>query len=179
MGDIAFAAQRLRKRYVRGGEYAVKGIDFTVHRGEYVAIMGKSGSGKSTLLHMLAGLDAPSEGDVAFGEENLARKSEAQLALFRRKHIGFVHQAFHLIESMTALENVLMPALLLGVGYKESKRRCDTLFAQLDIQGLENQLPAAVSGGQKQRIAIARALINAPTVIFADEPTGSLDTQTS
>jgi putative ABC transport system ATP-binding protein len=150
-------------------------VSLTVERGEFTAIMGPSGSGKSTLLNLVAGLDEPSSGSVAVGGADLGSMGEGALARFRRDHIGFVFQFFHLLPNLTAMENVLVPAQLRGNG---STARARMLLDQLGIEQVVDRYPARLSGGQQQRVAIARALINKPTLLLADEPTGALDTRT-
>jgi putative ABC transport system ATP-binding protein len=155
---------------------ALRGVDLEVEAGEFVAIMGPSGCGKSTLLNLVAGLDVADEGTIIVGGETITGQSEDWLARMRRRHIGMVFQFFNLLEGMTALENVILPAVLAG-----SKRRAAEVRARdlLDLLGLgdkANAMPAVLSGGQRQRLAIARALANEPTLLLADEPTGALDT---
>lgn len=177
MTETLLQVNNVHKRFAGMTTDVLVDVNMTIAAGEYVAIMGKSGSGKSTLLHVAAGLDKPTRGEVWFLDERVSDRTESQMALFRRHRVGFVHQFFNLIDNMTALENVVMPALLAGKTYRDARYAAVTLFSQLGITGLENKLPGVLSGGQKQRIAIARALINEPALIFADEPTGSLDTQ--
>ena len=154
---------------------ALRGIDLTVRAGEFVAVMGPSGCGKSTLLSLIAGLDAPTDGEILVASEPLAGRSEDELARMRRRHIGMVFQFFNLLEGMTALENVTLPAVAAGA----PRRRAETSALELlDLLGLADKarvLPGVLSGGQRQRLAIARALANRPTVLLADEPTGALD----
>jgi putative ABC transport system ATP-binding protein len=161
------------KVYQGGITGAINGVSLTVERGEFTAIMGPSGSGKSTLLNLVAGLDRPSSGSVAVGGADLGKLGEAGLSRFRRDHIGFVFQFFHLLPNLTALENVLIPAQLKG---NVATARARELFEQLGIREVADRYPARLSGGQQQRVAIARALINQPTLLLADEPTGALDT---
>lgn len=178
MSDGMLRGRGLRKHYVKTTDRDVlKGIDFTLERGEYVAVMGKSGSGKSTLLHLLGGMDKPTAGEVWFENECVSHMNERKLCDFRRRRVGFVHQSFNLIESMTALENVVVPSLLAGLSLGAARERARRLFKQLEIDDLERATSNAMSGGQKQRVAIARALVNQPAIILADEPTGSLDTE--
>jgi putative ABC transport system ATP-binding protein len=145
-----------------------------VERGEFTAIMGPSGSGKSTLLNLVAGLDRPTSGSIEVGGTDLGKLGEAGLARFRRDHIGFVFQFFHLLPNLTALENVLIPAQLKGAVVPG---RALELLDLLGIKEVADKYPALLSGGQQQRVAIARALINDPTLLLADEPTGALDTR--
>jgi len=154
---------------------ALRGVDLTLAAGEFVSIMGPSGCGKSTLLHLIAGLDQPSDGEVVIAGESLSGKSEDDLARLRRRHIGIVFQFFNLLDGLTVLENVILPALVAGGGRKAAEARARGL---LDLLGLGDKLdsvPSQLSGGQRQRAAIARALSNEPTLLLADEPTGALD----
>jgi|SRR5215207_5131736 len=154
---------------------ALRGADLDIGRGEFVAVMGPSGCGKSTLLNIIAGLDVPDEGEVDVAGESLVGKSSSELAMMRRRHIGIVFQFFNLLEGMTALENVVMPALIAGSKRKAAETRARDLLDLLAIGDKARQAPAALSGGQRQRLAIARALANEPTLLLADEPTGALD----
>ena len=154
---------------------ALRGADLDISRGEFVAVMGPSGCGKSTLLNIIAGLDVPDEGEVDVAGESIVGKSSSELALMRRRHIGIVFQFFNLLEGMTALENVVMPALIAGSKRKPAETRARDLLDLLGIGDKARQAPAALSGGQRQRLAIARALANEPTLLLADEPTGALD----
>jgi putative ABC transport system ATP-binding protein len=156
---------------------ALRGADLEVERGEFVAVMGPSGCGKSTLLNIVAGLDVPDEGEVAVAGERLTGMDENQLALMRRRHIGIVFQFFNLLEGMTALENVVMPAVIAGRKRKAAEARARDLLDLLGIGDKARQAPGVLSGGQRQRLAIARALANEPTVLLADEPTGALDSE--
>ncbi len=163
----------ITKVYQGGITGALNGVSVTVERGEFTAIMGPSGSGKSTLLNLVAGLDRPTSGTVEVGDTDLGKLGEAGLARFRRDHIGFVFQFFHLLPNLTALENVLIPAQLKGAVVPGRARE---LLDLLGIEEVADKYPARLSGGQQQRVAIARALINNPTLLLADEPTGALDT---
>jgi putative ABC transport system ATP-binding protein len=156
---------------------ALRGADLQIARGEFVAVMGPSGCGKSTMLNVVAGLDVPDEGEVSVAGISLVGKSESDLAVMRRQHIGIVFQFFNLLEGMTALENVLMPALIAGRKRKLAETRARDLLDLLGIGDKARQSPAALSGGQRQRLAIARALANEPTLLLADEPTGALDSE--
>ena len=156
---------------------ALRGADLDIGRGEFVAVMGPSGCGKSTLLNIVAGLDVPDEGEVSVAGQPLVGKTESELAIMRRQHIGIVFQFFNLLEGMTALENVLMPALIAGRKRKMAETRARDLLDLLGIGDKAKQSPAALSGGQRQRLAIARALANEPTLLLADEPTGALDSE--
>ena len=167
----------VRKHYGRGDGLvrAVDGVDLDVAAGETVAVMGPSGCGKSTLLHLLGGLDRPSDGELSLAGRRLDQMGEKALARMRRTAVGFVFQAFHLMDELTAVENVELPALLAGRSRRAARRRADDLLERVGLADRATFLPSALSGGQRQRVAIARALSNEPLVIFADEPTGNLD----
>ena len=156
---------------------ALRGADLTVTKGEFVAVMGPSGCGKSTMLNVIAGLDRPDEGEVRVAGQDLTKLDENGLALMRRKHIGIVFQFFNLLEGMTVLENVIMPALIVGMKRRAAEARARDLLDLLGIGDKAKQAPGALSGGQRQRLAIARAIANEPTLILADEPTGALDSE--
>jgi ABC-type lipoprotein export system ATPase subunit len=167
----------LRKTYGKdaGLVRAVDGADLDVAAGETVAIMGPSGCGKSTLLHLLGGLDRPSGGEVRLAGRRVDQMSERALARLRQDAVGFVFQAFHLMDELTAMENVELPALLAGRPARAARRRAIELIERVGVAERAGFLPAALSGGQRQRVAIARALANEPLVVLADEPTGNLD----
>jgi putative ABC transport system ATP-binding protein len=167
----------LEKQYGRGAGLvrAVGGVDLEVAPGETVAVMGPSGCGKSTLLHLLGGLERSSGGEVWLAGSRLDRLSERALARLRRQALGFVFQAFHLIDELTAVENVELPALLAGRSPRAARQRALELLDEVGLADRAGHLPAALSGGQRQRVAIARALGNDPLVVLADEPTGNLD----
>ena len=167
----------LRKQYGSGAGLvrAVDEVDLEVAPGEALAIMGPSGCGKSTLLHLLGGLDRPSAGELWLAGKRIDRLSERGLAQFRRHDVGFVFQAFHLMDELTARENVELPALLAGRSPREARRRAAQLLDQVGLSDRAGHLPSALSGGQRQRVAIARALANQPQIVLADEPTGNLD----
>jgi ABC-type lipoprotein export system ATPase subunit len=170
-------ARGLRKHYGRGEGLvrAVDGVDLDVAPGETVAVMGPSGCGKSTLLHLLGGLDRPSGGVVSLNGRRIDDLGERALARMRRTDVGFVFQAFHLMEELTAIENVELPALLAGSSPRAARRRAEDLLGRAGLADRAGFLPSALSGGQRQRVAIARALSNEPVVVLADEPTGNLD----
>ncbi len=170
-------ARGLRKEYGKGDGLvrAVDGVDLDIGAGETVAVMGPSGCGKSTLLHLLGGLDRPSGGEVWLGGRRIDDLGEKALARMRRTAVGFVFQAFHLMEELTAIENVELSALLAGRSPRAARRRAQELLEQVGLADRARFLPSALSGGQRQRVAIARALSNEPLVVFADEPTGNLD----
>jgi putative ABC transport system ATP-binding protein len=176
-GTSLISAQALRKEYGKGTglTHAVAGIDLDVMTGETVAIMGPSGCGKSTLLHLLSGLDRPSDGTVLLAGHRVDQMGERGLARLRRGLTGFVFQAFHLMDELTAVENVELAALLAGRSARLARRQAMALLEQVGLADRARHLPSMLSGGQKQRVAIARALVNQPAVVFADEPTGNLD----
>jgi putative ABC transport system ATP-binding protein len=159
--------------------HALRGITMEVKEGEFVSIVGTSGSGKSTLLNLVGGLMKPSEGIVQVKGEDLTRMNENQLALFRRKYIGFVFQSFNLINTLTAVENVELPLLFANASPSERENRVNTLLTDLGLEDRLTHKPTELSGGQQQRVSIARAIINNPEIILADEPTGNLDSKTS
>jgi putative ABC transport system ATP-binding protein len=163
------------KRYETAGPPALDGVDLTVSTGESVAVMGPSGSGKSTLLNLVAGLDRPTDGEVEVAGTVLNRLSETALARFRRDRIGIVFQFFHLLDDLTARDNVLLPAQLAGVPRRAAVARADELLDALGLTGRANAYPARLSGGERQRVAVARALVNRPPLLLADEPTGAVD----
>lgn len=158
---------------------AVQDVNFEVHQGELVAIVGSSGSGKSTLLSLLAGLDSPSSGGLWVLEQPIHEMSEEDRALFRRQHLGFVFQSFQLFAEYTALENVLFPLELQGqFSYEEAVQKATTLLTRLGLGDRLHHKPSKMSGGEQQRVAIARAFVTQPPILFADEPTGNLDKET-
>ena len=154
---------------------AVRGIDLTVERGEFVALMGPSGSGKSTLLNLLAGLDRPTAGEVWLDGQRIDRMSEAALAKLRRRKIGVVFQFFNLLPTLSAAENVELPMLLVGNGRRAARKAAIVLLDGLGLTGKQDAAPKQLSGGQQQRVALARALANSPDLLVGDEPTGNLD----
>jgi putative ABC transport system ATP-binding protein len=156
---------------------ALRGVDLSVQPGEFVALMGPSGCGKSTLLNLVAGLDIPDEGEITVAGEAVTGRSEDELARMRRRHIGLVFQFFNLLESMTVLENVALPAVIAGRRRKMAETRAADLLDLLGIGDKAGAVPGVLSGGQRQRLAIARALANEPTLLLADEPTGALDSE--
>jgi ABC-type lipoprotein export system ATPase subunit len=170
------SARGLVKAFGSGGarRRVLDGADLEVSRGELVAVTGRSGSGKSTLLHLLGGLERAEEGEIEVAGVRVDRCSEAELTVFRQRAVGFVFQFFHLLPELTGLENVLLPARLAGDG-SVAEDRARALIDRLGVTGAASVLPAVLSGGEQQRLALARALINEPAVILADEPTGNLD----
>jgi putative ABC transport system ATP-binding protein len=156
---------------------ALRGVDMTMRPGEFVAVMGPSGCGKSTLLNLVAGLDTPTDGDISIAGESLVGKTEDELAVMRRRHIGIVFQFFNLLEGMSVLENVTLPAVIAGAPRKRAETRARDLLDLLGLADKTKDAPGVLSGGQRQRLAIARALANEPTLLLADEPTGALDSE--
>jgi putative ABC transport system ATP-binding protein len=181
VSTAVLAGRDLHKHYGEGESLvrAVDGVDIVVARGEHAAIMGPSGCGKSTLLHVLGGLERLTSGTLHIDGQRVDRLSETQWALLRRRRIGFVFQTFNLIDELTAIENVELPALLAGSGARDARKRAARLLARVELSARSGHLPGQLSGGQRQRVAIARALVNEPLVVLADEPTGNLDTAAS
>ena len=181
MTDI-LEARALRKVY-RGGDgnpiEVLSGVDLTVSRGEFVAIVGASGSGKSTLLHLLGALDSPSSGTVLLGGHAYADETAESLAAIRNRKLGFVFQFHHLLREFTALENVMMPLLIAGEADSRARSRAEELLANVGLAGRMSHRPSQLSGGEQQRAAVARALAADPLVVLADEPSGNLDTANS
>ena len=171
----AVSATALTRTYGEGGGtvHALRGVSLEVPQGQFTAVMGPSGSGKSTLLHLLAGLDTPDAGAVHVAGEDITRMSDRELTRLRRKHIGFVFQSFNLLPTLSAEENVLLPLAI--AGRKPEPHVVDALMEKMGLAERRDHKPAQLSGGQQQRVAVARALICTPTVLFADEPTGNLD----
>ena len=167
----------LRKTFESEGApvRALRGVDLVVGTGEFVAVTGPSGCGKSTLLNLVAGPETPSDGEIVLAGEPLVGKDESELAHLRRRHVGFVFQFFNLLEDSSALENVVLAAVIAGVSRRRAELRARELLDLLGLPDKADELPAVLSGGQRQRLAIARALANEPTLLLADEPTGALD----
>ncbi|HWD46751.1 MAG TPA: ABC transporter ATP-binding protein [Actinomycetota bacterium] len=172
-------ARGLVRRYPGDGSpiRAVDGVDLVVEAGEAVSVMGPSGCGKSTLLHLLGGLERPDAGELYLGGARADGLSETGWAVFRRRNVGFVFQAFHLVDELTAVENVELPALLVGAARRAARHRAMELLDRLGVAERAGRLPDHLSGGERQRVAVARALINQPLVVLADEPTGNLDSR--
>ena len=166
------------KTYQAGAPPALANLSMDVAAGEVAAVMGPSGSGKSTLLNLIAGLDRPTTGTVTVAGRRIDNLSESGLARFRARHVGIIFQFFNLLDDLTVLDNVLLPAQLAGASRRQARARADELLARMGIEEHRNAYPARMSGGQRQRVAIARALVNSPAVLLADEPTGALDTAT-
>jgi putative ABC transport system ATP-binding protein len=177
--DAVIEAKELTRRYGEGDTAvdALRGCSIDVRRGELTAVMGPSGSGKSTLMHILAGLDRPTSGSVAIDGTDITKLGDNDLTKLRREHIGFIFQFFNLLPMLTAEENIVLPLEL--AGRKVEKEWIDEVIGKLGLDDRRKHRPSELSGGQQQRVAIARALVSKPTVIFADEPTGNLDSTTS
>jgi putative ABC transport system ATP-binding protein len=166
----------LSKKY--GDLEVVKGVSLAVNEGEFVCLVGKSGCGKTTLLSLLSGLEKPTKGKVTLDGREITASSEDELALFRRENVGFIFQSFNLIPTLSAWENVALPLFPIKMTNEERRRRATELLGKMELGHRIEHLPLALSGGEKQRVAIARALVNNPRIIFADEPTGNLDSST-
>ena len=158
---------------------ALNGVSFTIEKGEFCAIVGTSGSGKSTLLNMLAGLEKPTKGEIVIVGEHMETKNENQLVKFRWEHIGFIFQSFNLLASMNAIENVAMPLTFQGMAKEKRIKKAEEVLELVGLSKHKKHKPTQMSGGQQQRVGIARALVVQPEIIFADEPTGNLDSRTS
>lgn len=174
-GQVVVRLGRVRKEY--GDTTALAGVSLEIRAGEAVAVMGPSGSGKSTLLNLVAGLDRPTSGEVVVNGEDLGAMNETGLALFRRHRIGMIFQFFNLLDDLPALDNVALAAQLTGTSARHARRRALELLDELGIADRRNAYPAVLSGGERQRVAVARALVNRPAILLADEPTGALDSQ--
>jgi putative ABC transport system ATP-binding protein len=176
---VRVAAREVSRRYGEGDNtvHALRGVSLSVIEGELTAVMGPSGSGKSTLMHILAGLDRPTEGDVWIDSTEIGKLGDTELTRLRRRHVGFIFQFFNLLPMLTAEENVVLPLKVAGESGDEAW--IDGLIDRVGLAERRRHRPAQMSGGQQQRVAIARALVSKPTVVFADEPTGNLDSTTS
>lgn len=181
MSQTLLSIEGLSKSYVRGQEqiYVLKDFHLELSQGEFLGIMGPSGSGKSTLLNLIACLDEPDEGKILLRGNSLLSLNERERSLFRRDHMGFIFQFFHLLPSLTVLENIALPLFLKGVGYKKALEQAREQLKWLGLSFAKDPLPNELSGGEMQRVAIARALISKPDLILADEPTGNLDYENS
>ncbi len=179
--DLVLTAADLHKHYSSGNEEvrALDGLNLTVARGEFVAVMGASGSGKSTFLHLAGALDTPTSGSLTIDGEDLSSMNDGQRTLFRRKRLGIVFQQFNLLPGLTARENAALPLLVDGATTANLRERAAAMIELVHLQGRAGHRPQALSGGEQQRVAIARALVNDPVMILADEPTGNLDSQHS
>ncbi|GGE60223.1 putative ABC transport system ATP-binding protein [Priestia taiwanensis] len=169
----------LNKSFILGNQSfpILRNIDLTIHKGEFVCIMGASGSGKTTLLQLLGGLDTPTSGEITVKNVTISKQKEKQLSLFRRKHIGFIFQQFNLVPVFNAEENITLPLMLDNVASQKASQKANELLKLVGLEGKEKHLPAQLSGGQQQRVAIARAFANEPALLLADEPTGALDSE--
>lgn len=171
----------VKKTYIMGKERvdALKGINLRIEKGEFVALLGKSGSGKSTLLNMLAGLERPTSGEIYMKEEPIHILNETKITNLRKKYVGFIFQSYNLLQTHTALENVTLPLIFNRFSEKERFKRGREMLESVGLEERLNHKPNQMSGGQQQRVSIARAFINRPEIVFADEPTGNLDSKTS
>jgi putative ABC transport system ATP-binding protein len=181
MAEEIIKLEHIKKEYVIEKVVipALKEVSLTIHKNEYVALMGPSGSGKSTLMNILGALDTPSGGTYILNGKDVSRQGDNELAVIRNKEIGFVFQTFNLMPRLNALQNVALPLVYAGVGRKERDERAKEMLASVGLGDRMDHKPNELSGGQKQRVAIARALVNRPSIILADEPTGNLDSKTS
>jgi len=179
--NAVLKCENLVKEYKVGPEpiRVLNELNFELYAGDWVSVVGASGSGKTTLLNMLAGLDAPTNGAVLWGEENISQLSESKLGKFRNKHLGFVYQFHHLLAEFSAWENVAMPLWIQGVKKPLAKRQALEMLERVGLEHRANHKPAELSGGERQRVAIARALITQPALVLLDEPTGNLDSHTA
>ncbi|MBR5468016.1 MAG: ABC transporter ATP-binding protein, partial [Firmicutes bacterium] len=181
MAEKIIKLKNLKKIYRMGEEKiaAVNNVSLDFYRGETSCLFGKSGSGKSTLLNLISGLEKPSKGEIIMLGKHIEKMDENQLAAFRQQNIGFIFQSYNLLGTLTALENVMLPLIFVKVPLKERKERAMEMLKMVGLDNRANHKPSQLSGGQQQRVSIARAFINNPPIIFADEPTGNLDTKTT
>ena len=181
MANALISLQDIRKTYVLGDQtvHALKKIDLDIHQGEYVALMGPSGSGKSTLMNIIGCLDTPSAGKYWLNQKEVSMMTDIELSKVRNDEIGFVFQTFNLLNRLSSLENVALPLVYAGISQKERLERARETLNKVGLGNRLDHKPNELSGGQRQRVAVARALINNPSLLLADEPTGNLDTQTS
>lgn len=181
MRESIIRIRDVKKIYQMGSEqiHAIDGVSMNIYQGEVCCLLGKSGSGKSTLLNLIAGLEKPTEGKIIFHKKHIERMDEDQLADFRRQYVGFVFQSYNLLPTLTALENVTLPLIFRGMSKKERTERAMEMLKAVGLEERANHKPFEMSGGQQQRVSIARAFVNEPPVVFADEPTGNLDTKTT
>ena len=181
MRESIIRIRDVKKIYQMGSEqiHAIDGISMNIYQGEVCCLLGKSGSGKSTLLNLIAGLEKPTEGKIIFHKKHIERMDEDQLADFRRQYVGFVFQSYNLLPTLTALENVTLPLIFKGIPKKEREERAMEMLKAVGLEERANHKPFEMSGGQQQRVSIARAFVNDPPVVFADEPTGNLDEDTA
>ena len=181
MKEVVIEAKDLNKEYDTGQTTVpvINGINLALHKGDFTVIMGSSGSGKSTLLYLLSGLEVPTSGEIWLEDKPVHTLDEKMMTLIRREYIGFVFQDFNLVPNLTFLENILIPAYLVKNDRKQLRSRAEQLMTKMDIIDLKDRLPSQVSGGQQQRCSMARAIINNPRVVMADEPTGNLNSSSS
>ncbi len=181
LSDIMLQGINIKRTFRTGKESleVLKGIDIVIEKGELYTIVGPSGAGKSTLIHIIGGLDAPTEGKVILESNNLYDFPDQELARVRNKKIGFIFQFHHLLPEFSALENVMIPSIINGIGSRNAKERARNLLNKVALSDRLRHKPNQLSGGEKQRVAVARALVNNPSIIFADEPTGNLDRKNS
>jgi len=177
MSNILVRAENIVKNYVSGAEtlHILKGINFQIEEGMSAAITGQSGSGKSTLLNILGGLDRADGGSVFIGNDEITSLSEKEMPVYRSKRVGFIFQFHYLLKDFTALENIMIPAYIAGMKEKDAMDRARTLLADVNLEDRGGHFPSQLSGGERQRIAVARSMVNDPSLILADEPTGNLD----
>ena len=177
MNDMILEIRHLSKSF--GTHEVLRDIDFSVAKGDVTSIIGASGSGKSTLLNQLAGLEKPTRGDVFIGGKNISRMTENQLAAFRQRHLGFVFQSYNLLKELTAVENVAMPLMFRGIDKETRELEAKKMLCRVGLKNRMDHFPGQMFGGQQQRAGIARAFISRPDIVFADEPTGNLDSKTT
>lgn len=179
--ETIISCKNLKKTYYMGKEHvdALRGINMEIKKGEFIALLGKSGSGKSTLLNMLAGLEKPTEGEVVIKDYHLEQLDETKITNVRKKHVGFIFQSYNLLPTHTAMENVMLPLVFNNLSRKERVRRAKEMLEAVGLGDRLDHKPNQMSGGQQQRVSIARAFVNNPEIVFADEPTGNLDSLTS
>ncbi|MBO4991011.1 MAG: ABC transporter ATP-binding protein [Firmicutes bacterium] len=180
-GKPLIRVEHVRKVYRMGEEkvVALDDVSLSIYKGEIVCFLGTSGSGKSTFLNMVAGLEKPTRGEIYIGDIPIHKLDEERVTLFRQKNIGFIFQAYHLLPMLTALENVSLPLIFRGVDKKQREKTARAMMKAVGLEGYEKRKPSQMSGGQQQRVGIARALVGTPKIIFADEPTGNLDSNTT
>lgn len=173
--------KNVRKVYRMGEEkvIALDNVNFTIEQGEFCCLLGTSGSGKSTLLNLMAGLEKPTKGEIKIKDKHVEKMSEKQLAVFRRNHVGFVFQSYNLLPTLTALENVSLPLIFKGISKSIREKKAAEMLKAVGLEKRLKHKPSQMSGGQQQRVSIARAFIGKPEIVFADEPTGNLDTKTT
>ena len=181
MREVLLRTEKLSKSFSNGGilQHVLKNIDLQLYKGDFTVIMGASGAGKSTLLYALSGMDTPTLGTITFGDEVISDFNSDELAVFRRKHCGFVFQQIYLIDGMSVMDNVLAAGLLVNKDKKALVKKAEEFFSAVDIsEETQTKFPTQISGGEAQRVGIVRALINSPEILFADEPTGALNSKT-